>query len=342
MTANFPYKRLPGVRRGVIRKASLWEGSDHLFSISGTRFSEQYRRFYYRDIQALVVQKSARPGSIGVWVLAGFACAVCALIARTRSFVSLGYSVGLWMPAAILALYLVYRLIVSLYYSCRCYIQTAVTWEELPSLYRVWNTRKALQRIRVKIAEAQGTLDVDPQTLAETREPGFLNSPAATRIPVRDQEELPAAHSPSTSMNLVLSGCIVLLVIAVLLFWRMDTSSRYADSMAVTITNALLTLLAGMAFVFSLLRIYKIHAFRSLRNFLFAVLGLLGLHVYCLSLVANVYSQSDPMSVALQSTAFRHWFNLIDGSFNLLSGIFGVALIVLNWQNYSKGSISNS
>src|SRR5437016_13358775 len=50
---NFPYRRLPGKQRGWIRKSSLWEGEDHLLLVRGTRFAEDYRRFYYRDIQAI-------------------------------------------------------------------------------------------------------------------------------------------------------------------------------------------------------------------------------------------------------------------------------------------------
>src|SRR3982751_5198076 len=158
MTAAFPYKKLPGTRRGLVRKAVLWEGADHIFSVTGTRFSEQYRRFYYRDIQALVIQRCARPGSIGVWLLTSFFCVVFTLFGKV-SYTNGGpvwLHFSLWIVSLVLFLYLVYRSIVSLKYSCRCYIQTAVTWEELPPLYRIWNAQKALGQIRTRITEVQG------------------------------------------------------------------------------------------------------------------------------------------------------------------------------------------
>ena len=336
MKTQFPYTKLPGVRRGFVRKAALWEGSDHLFSVSGTRFSENYRRFYYRDIQALVVQKRPQAGSVGAWLLTVLSCGIFALFASLRNVGSAAYRAGVWFPTAILAVYLIYRLILSLGYSCRCHIQTAVTREELPSLYRIWNARKALNRIRAKITEAQGTLAGDPQILAEE---AAVLSPF--QAPQPEAVEITAMQGRATSMNLTLLGCITLLVIAAFLFWYMDAAGRYAGSLAILMLNALLTLLAGGGFVWSLLRIYKIRAFHSLRNFLFAALAWLGLHVYFSSLFSRLYVQSDPFSMALSSPAFRHWFSLIDGSFSLGLGLFGVALIVFNWQNYKGGPTSN-
>jgi hypothetical protein len=337
VTSQFPYTKLPGTRRGLIRKAALWEGADHILSVSGTRFSENYRRFYYHDIQALVIEKRARAGSIGVWVLTVFPCAILILFAS----ISRIYGIGTWLPIALLTLYLIYRLIVSLAYSCRCYIQTAVTREELPSLYRIWNAQKAFARMRAKITESQGTLAEDPQTLVEMAD--ALSLSGSLQAPKREMQETPlTTQARATSMNLALLGCITLLVIAAFLFWHMDAADRVANSLGMLTANALLALLSGAGFVLSLLRIYKTRALQFLRNFLFAALCLLGLHVYFLVMVSRLYQQDDPFSTAVSSPAFRHWFSLIDGSLSLALGLFGVAFIVFNWQNYREGPTSNS
>jgi len=340
MTAQFPYSRLPGVRRGLIRKASLWEGTDHLLSVKGTRFSEQYRRFYYRDIQALILHRRARSGSIGVWLLAIALCVLFALLGSLAITAPRLLHYSYWIINSLFFLFLVYRLIVSLKYSCRCYIQTAVTWEELPSLYRWKNAQKALNRIRARITESQGEFAADPQTLAE--EAVTLASSQTAPSARRKTEELETIPATTTSMNLALLGCIALLVIAAFLFWHMDATAQSATHSGVIVANVLLTLTAGAGFSFALFRIYKIRALHSLRNFLLAALGLIGLHVYFSTIFSRLYSQPDPVSMALNSPAFRHWFSLIDGSFSLLFGIFGLALVVLNWQNYSKGQVSNS
>ena len=341
MTAQFPYCRLPGIRRGLIRKASLWEGTDHLLSVKGTRFFEQYRRFYYRDIQALVLQRRARSGSIGVWLLAITLCVLFTLLGSLAINAPKLLHYSYWIINSLFFLFLVCRLVVSLKYSCRCYIQTAVTWEELPSLYRMGDAQKALDRIRTRITEAQGAFAEDPQTLAE--EALALTSPRLAPTTREKTEVTEAIPATMMSMNLALLGCIALLVIAVFLFWYMDASGQSATRSGVIAANAIVTSIAGAGFSFSLFRIYKIRALHSLRNFLLAALGLIGLHVYFSTLLSRLYSlQSDPVSVALSSPAFRRWFSLIDGSFSLLFGIFGVALIVLNWQNYSRGQVSNS
>src|ERR1700684_2106413 len=58
MTA--PYRKLPGTRRGFIQKSSVWAGPDHLLLVRGSRFREEYKRFYYRDVQAIAVARAPR------------------------------------------------------------------------------------------------------------------------------------------------------------------------------------------------------------------------------------------------------------------------------------------
>jgi hypothetical protein len=38
-----------------LHRASLWMGMDHLLSISEGPYSEEYKRFFFRDIQAITV-----------------------------------------------------------------------------------------------------------------------------------------------------------------------------------------------------------------------------------------------------------------------------------------------
>src|SRR5580704_19652177 len=54
------YRKLPGQRRGILRGATLWLGSDHLLSIKSLRFREEYKRFHLRDVQAIVVARVPR------------------------------------------------------------------------------------------------------------------------------------------------------------------------------------------------------------------------------------------------------------------------------------------
>ena len=86
------YRKLPGHRRGFLRGASLWLGSDHLLSVKSLRFREEYKRFYLRDVQAIVVAQcprfhlSTRSSAI--------ACLWVAVFLSTRLLAA-------WVPAAL-------------------------------------------------------------------------------------------------------------------------------------------------------------------------------------------------------------------------------------------------
>ena len=109
------YKRLPGTKRGIFHGASLWMGDDHLLAVSGWRFTEDYKRYYYRDIQALVVTRDRRLVVTLPELLAVVAFGITALIAKLTSIE--------WLAEgclALLVLLALYLLIVSLTQSCRC------------------------------------------------------------------------------------------------------------------------------------------------------------------------------------------------------------------------------
>src|SRR5438477_12551721 len=40
--------------------SSLWLGKDHLLCIDSNGYTENYKRFYFRDIQALLIRKTER------------------------------------------------------------------------------------------------------------------------------------------------------------------------------------------------------------------------------------------------------------------------------------------
>ena len=54
------YRKLPGKRRGFFNVSSVWAGPDHLLLVRGSRFREEYKRFYYRDVQAIAVARAPR------------------------------------------------------------------------------------------------------------------------------------------------------------------------------------------------------------------------------------------------------------------------------------------
>jgi len=172
-----PYRKLPGHRRGLLRSASLWLGDDHILSVKGFRVREDYRRFHFRDIQAIVIADapryhiSTRALTIGaVWLVAYIAAA-----ARTS-----WAHIVFWLIFAALTVGWLY---VSGSCSCRCRIFTAVSREDLPSIYRTWTARRFLQRLEPHILKAQGTL---PENWVEVVDARLIGPPelAAPAQPV--------------------------------------------------------------------------------------------------------------------------------------------------------------
>jgi hypothetical protein len=152
------YSRLPGrgFKRGIssllIRtRARLYAGKDHLLSIYSTGYTEDYRRFYYKDIQAVVACKTAR-GKI--WnIIFGIFTLVFSLLSFT---VDNPWTTVLWIITGFFLLFLFINWFRGP--TCMSHLYTAVTKEELPSLSRLKNTIKVMNHLRLIIENTQGKL----------------------------------------------------------------------------------------------------------------------------------------------------------------------------------------
>src|SRR5436309_12336330 len=138
------YQRLPGIgRRGrglltlTAPRSSLWLGADHILAVDSYGYTQQYKRFYYQDVQAILLRKTA---SSPRRIVLG---AIAVLLASA------------WLPAppelrypfaALFAAPFVIALLIDIVRgpSCVCHVWTAVQKEELPSLNRIRAAHKAL------------------------------------------------------------------------------------------------------------------------------------------------------------------------------------------------------
>ena len=150
------YRKLPGHRRGILRGASVWMAGDHLLSVKSYRVREEYKRFQFRDVQAIVVAQCPRFHISTRSLLIAFIWlpASGVLSALTPEW----YRTAMWLVAAALVCAWLY---VSFAHSCRCRILTAVSSDELPSVYRTWTARRFLAQVGPRIAEVQGRLEGD-------------------------------------------------------------------------------------------------------------------------------------------------------------------------------------
>lgn len=153
------YQRLPG--RGMQVEGNrwlavsrslctVWMARDHLLLVSRTGYTENYKRFYFRDIQAILIRKTAT-ALIGNIVLMIVALAFILSAVEFSDPIARGI-------LSFLGGFFVFLALLSLWRgsSCVTHIKTAVQTEQLAAWNRMRATRKAMAMIRPRLLEAQG------------------------------------------------------------------------------------------------------------------------------------------------------------------------------------------
>jgi hypothetical protein len=190
-TVRSQYARLPGRKSSLLRRDTLWLGADHILFVRSSRFSEDYRRFYLADIQALVLQ--ARPSGnrkVIDWVAIGVSALAVASLVFTDHQV---WGVMLVIVAGLYAWLALRR------EDCKAWVQTAVGTAELPSLCRVKSARKALAIIDEKIRVAQPPMPAEELSRVLETPPPLPFTPAPQPPPL--PTSLNAARPPSPLYN---------------------------------------------------------------------------------------------------------------------------------------------
>ncbi|MGA9875475.1 MAG: hypothetical protein WBQ21_06680, partial [Solirubrobacteraceae bacterium] len=135
-------------------------GDDHLLFVENSGFTETYKRFYFRDIQAITIRRTTAR-RLWNWFLGG-GCVVC-LIFCDFKMLSAGHpgagTIVLLVFAALLGIPLLINNLLGS--TCAGQLRTAVQVEELPSLCRLRQTRKVLDKIRPLIVATQGQLTAE-------------------------------------------------------------------------------------------------------------------------------------------------------------------------------------
>jgi hypothetical protein len=144
------YRRLPGTRRGVVARASVWAGPDHILLVEGSRVTETYKRIYFRDVQALLITKRNR-----FVIQTQLFLLPPVLVAGVLTLPADWRATGSLIAALIAAAALVYLFIAGSFYSCRLYLATAVGNVQVPSVFRMWQARRFHEKVQPLILAAQ-------------------------------------------------------------------------------------------------------------------------------------------------------------------------------------------
>jgi len=154
------YRKLPGRGRksgflhSIGRSCSLWHTDDHLLLVESNGITETYRRFYFKDIQAVVIQRTNFSRNFNY-------TAGLILVASVIIYFSNAARHG-FLDSALLFILIISLISLALNYfmgaSCICRIITTVHDEEIPSLKRLGNAMRAKNVIDNACAALQGTL----------------------------------------------------------------------------------------------------------------------------------------------------------------------------------------
>ncbi len=209
------YTRLPGVTYKNFGKHTLWKGPDHLLLMYSNGMSEDYKRFYYKDILGIVTRKTAS-GTVVLLVIlslflltAGFSWHLSRLVDYLPGAVFLG------ITAAVFFIYLIALLIKGP--SCECRIITAVQDETLRAVSLMKHARKLMTALKPLIVSAQGSMSADavPQAL-ETLD-GLKHSREKGRTILKQSELAGKVTNPriANMFNTALHGSLLFFAVTV-------------------------------------------------------------------------------------------------------------------------------
>jgi hypothetical protein len=203
MATAIQYRRLPGKAFSLMGNATLWLASDHILSVRTGWLSEDYQRFYLREIQATMLRQKQGPG-IPLETIA-----ISALVVLLFSALAFPWIAVLALMGG--TVYAVHKLRGP---ECCCFVKTATGTWDLPALCRMRRAERALALLRPAIEAAQGVFDAD----------AVLESGAVPYFPAPRQPERPVGHrwyvallvSVLVSAALGISGVRFLSVLATL------------------------------------------------------------------------------------------------------------------------------
>ncbi len=146
------YRRLTSRARTLTGYTQLWIADDHLLQLRSTHFHEQYQRFAFADIQAVIVTElPARTPLQAAMATAALLWLLCFQLVTTPFakyfFIVTG---GVALVAALVDIILGAR--------CRCYLHTAVSRELLTPVKRMNTARMVLEKLQPAIEAVQGAI----------------------------------------------------------------------------------------------------------------------------------------------------------------------------------------
>jgi hypothetical protein len=290
------YKRLPGKGKKFSGSHTLWAGPDHLLSVCSSTIQEDYRRFYYRDIESIIIRKTGMGKIQNIMIF--FFAGLFTLFAWQFSGIWTGFHL---LMSGLFWLLLVFNLLRGP--TVQCHLATAVQSERLVSLHRLRTARKTIEKIKLLIENVQGPLWPE---LLKNQPPKRSTSQAGLRVKT-------LRHESGNSHRIL----FILLIIDGLV----TAADLFLDHIALTLSGNLIFLITGVFVIISLVRQSGSDIWRGARSITWATLG-----YFCLGIIFG-YVALFLMIIKNPANTGNHW-ELIK-LFASVSALDSMALTVL-------------
>jgi hypothetical protein len=281
------------------------------------RIREDYKRFHFGDIQAIAVARAPR-FHLSTRALMPAILWLAAYLVTARALPR--YT---WIPWSLGAALVLAWILISARWSCRCRIYTAVSSEELPSIYRMWTAGKFLRQVTPRIAEVQGTVAANWAEAAEERS-------TAPSSPVSGLPESAAAPPANARVHTAVADLFVatLLGNAVADLLLLHSTSGVANWTQISLGVALLgeSVLLFVQYYRGLLR-------GAMQKLAIANLIAVGAMYYVRQLVFSFNAASKQPGADLKIPTFYAgdaFTRGIDGGICIILGLIGLGIVFLH------------
>jgi len=306
MAKKKEYHKLPGTKKGfLVGRYTLWQGGDHLLHVYSRVGVEDYKRFYFNDIQAIITRKTVA-GKVQNVVL-GFLLLLFTLPAISNDG---GWS-AFW--AALAGVFLL-LLLINLYRgpTCETKLLTAVQTEKLHSLHRLKNAFKIMDRLRSHIQSAQGTLSQQDLSKIPARR---VNDNAVKGSSLQGGKSKTTLRHEKGWAHLVLFGLLVLDGV-------LATSGFLFTHVIVTILSSVAGICLGIFIIIALVKQHNSDISSVLRAITWASLGFVGITFIAGYVFSVAFAFKNPGIVYNQWELFKSMSSLSPWENPLVLGFY--------------------
>jgi hypothetical protein len=286
-------------------------GDDHILAVDSNGFSEDYKRFYFSDIQTIITRKTRRGATWSIVLALILACSLMGALFLEKEPARIFF----WVFSGTFLVLLFINILRGP--TCICHIMTAVQEDQLPSLNRLRVARKVIGKLRVAIETVQGTLR--PEEVSIDQKEGIPH-------PTRATGRLRQSHARGQQIRHD-GGTLHLMAFAFLLLDGILTGIELLYHSAImTGVSSVLTLIYCILIVVALVKQVESDIPGTVRRITWASLGFICVSYFLgYILMMTTLATTGPKGMVTQWDMYRIMLELSPQDSPLVMGVYAFA-----------------